>query len=70
MFPGFRRRRRVAIRRRPFPAEWRAIIERNVAYVACLPSEDHEELAGHIQVFLAEKHFEGCGGIGTINAPV
>jgi hypothetical protein len=53
MFPGFRRRRRVAIRRRPCPT-----------------SEDHEELAGHIQVFLAEKHFEGCGGIGTINAPV
>jgi hypothetical protein len=63
MFAWLRRRRRVAIRRRPFPTEWRAIIERNVPYVACLPSEDREELARHIQVFLAEKHFEGCGGL-------
>jgi Mlc titration factor MtfA (ptsG expression regulator) len=63
MFAWLTRRRRVAIRRRPFSAEWRAIIERNVPYVACLPSEDREELARHIQVFLEEKHFEGCGGL-------
>jgi Mlc titration factor MtfA (ptsG expression regulator) len=63
MFAWLRRRRRAAIRRRPFSADWRAIIEKNVPYVACLPIEDREELAGHIQVFLAEKHFEGCGGL-------
>jgi Mlc titration factor MtfA (ptsG expression regulator) len=56
MFAWLRRRRRFAIRRRPFPAEWRTIIEKNVPYVACLPSEDREEFAGRIQVFLAEKH--------------
>ena len=49
MFDWLRRRRRVAIRRRPFPAEWRAIIERNVPYVACLKSEDREELARPVQ---------------------
>jgi hypothetical protein len=58
------RRRRVAIRRRPFPAEWCAIIKRNVPYIPCLPFEDREEFARHIQVFLAEKRFEGCGGHG------
>jgi hypothetical protein len=63
MFAWLRRRRRDAIRRSPFPAEWRAFIEKNVPYVACLPAEDREELVGHIQVFLAEKHFEGCGGL-------
>jgi Mlc titration factor MtfA (ptsG expression regulator) len=63
MLAWLRRRRRVAIRRRPFPNEWRTIIERNVPYVACLPSEDREELARHIEVFLSEKHFEGCGGL-------
>ena len=63
MFAWLRRRRRDAIRRRPFPAEWRALIVKNVPYVACLPPEDREELVGHIQVFLAEKHFEGCGGL-------
>jgi hypothetical protein len=63
MFAWLRRRRRDAIRRRQFPAEWRAFIEKNVPYVACLSAEDREELVGHIQVFLAEKHFEGCGGL-------
>ena len=63
MFAWLRRRRRDAIRRRQFPAEWRAFIEKNVPYVACLSAEDREELLGHIQVFLAEKHFEGCGGL-------
>jgi len=55
-------RRRDALRR-PFPAEWRAFIEKNVPYVGCLPPKDREELFKHVQVFLAEKHFEGCGGL-------
>lgn len=63
MFAWLKRRRREAVRRMPFPAAWRAIIEKNVPYVAGLPAEDREELAGHVQVFLAEKHFEGCGGL-------
>ena len=63
MFGWLRRRRRAAIRRRPFPPEWRAIIERNVRYVSRLPREDREELIGHVQVFLSEKKFEGCGGL-------
>jgi Mlc titration factor MtfA (ptsG expression regulator) len=63
MFRWLMRRRREAIRRRPLPAEWRAIMDKNVPYVACLPSEDRDELAGHMQIFLAEKPFEGCGGL-------
>jgi MtfA peptidase len=50
-------------RHRPFPAEWHAIIDANVPYVSHLPPDDREELAGHIQVFMAEKTFEGCGGL-------
>ncbi|HJX52980.1 MAG TPA: M90 family metallopeptidase [Polyangia bacterium] len=68
MFAWLKRRRRDAIRRRPFPAEWRALIEKNVPYVARLPPEDREELVGHVQVFLAEKHFEGCGGLEITDA--
>lgn len=63
MFGWLRRRRRDAIRRRPLPDAWRAIIAKNVPYAALLPPEDREELAGHVQVFLAEKRFEGCGGL-------
>ena len=63
MFGWLKRRRREAVRRRAFPAAWRAIIEKNVPYVAGLSLEDRQELWGHVQVFLAEKRFEGCGGL-------
>ncbi|HEY2901068.1 MAG TPA: M90 family metallopeptidase [Polyangia bacterium] len=63
MFGWWKRRRRDAIRRQPFPSEWRGFIEKNVPFVASLPAGDRDELGGHILVFLAEKHFEGCGGL-------
>jgi len=47
----------------PFPPEWLAIIERSVPFCRALPPEDSQELRGLIQVFLAEKHFEGCEGL-------
>jgi Mlc titration factor MtfA (ptsG expression regulator) len=58
---GFTRRRRERLRAQPFPEEWRHILERNVPYYRCLTPEDQLELQGHIQVFLAEKRFEGLG---------
>jgi Mlc titration factor MtfA (ptsG expression regulator) len=63
LFGWLKRRRRDAVRRGAFPAAWRAIIEKNVPYAAGLSVEDRQELLGHVQVFLAEKHFEGCGGL-------
>ena len=60
---GFKRRRRQRLRSRPFPAEWCAIIDRNVPYYHVLTPADQQEVLGHIQVFLAEKRFEGCGGL-------
>jgi hypothetical protein len=56
--------RRERVRKRPFPAEWIAILERNVPLYPRLPPEDQRELQGHIQVFLAEKRFEGVAGLG------
>lgn len=63
MISYFKRRRRERLRRQPFPDEWRHIIERNVPLFRRLPERDREELLGHVQVFLAEKYFEGCGGL-------
>ena len=63
LFGWFKRRRRDAIRRRPFPDAWPAIIEKNVPYAAALSPADRAELRGHIQVFLTEKRFEGCDGL-------
>jgi len=60
---GFKRRRRKRLREKPFPAEWLEIVERNVPYYRSLSTHSRDELKGHIQVFLAEKNFEGCGGL-------
>ncbi|HEX7478871.1 MAG TPA: M90 family metallopeptidase [Polyangiales bacterium] len=63
MLAWLRQRRRAAIRRQPFSAAWRGLIAKNVPYVARLSPEDREELIAHVQVFVAEKRFEGCGGL-------
>jgi Mlc titration factor MtfA (ptsG expression regulator) len=63
MFRFFKRRRRERLRAEPFPAEWVPLLERNVPLYGRLDGADRRELHGHIQVFLAEKHLEGCGGL-------
>jgi Mlc titration factor MtfA (ptsG expression regulator) len=63
MFGYFKRRRRKRLRATPFPPEWRQILEKNVPLYGRLDEADREELRGHIHVFLAEKYFEGCGGL-------
>lgn len=60
---GFRERRRRRLRAAPFPPAWLEIIERNFRVHDRLNPADRAELLGHVQVFLAEKKFEGCGGL-------
>ena len=57
---GRRRRRLLTSAFRP---DWREIIERNVPLFLRLPDSDKAELLGHVQVFVAEKIWEGCGGL-------
>jgi MtfA peptidase len=59
----FRFVKRRQLRAQPAPGEWRSIIARNVPFFDRLPPDDQSELLGHVQVFLAEKNFEGCGGL-------
>lgn len=59
----FSKWRRQRLRALPLPAEWQSVIERNVPAYSRLSPEDRRELLGHTQVLLAEKHFEGCGGL-------
>ena len=63
VFGLFTRRRRDRLRAQPVPPAWRAIVERNVPIFRRFPPADQAELLGHVQVFLAEKHFEGCAGL-------
>jgi Mlc titration factor MtfA (ptsG expression regulator) len=61
--PARKRQRRERLRSSPFPADWKEIVTRNLPIFARLPSDDQTELLGHVQVFLKEKRFEGCGGL-------
>ena len=63
MLSFLRNRRREALRADPLPEAWRAIIDENLGCAPQLTPEDRAELEGHVQVFLAEKSFEGCGGL-------
>jgi MtfA peptidase len=63
MFGFFKRRRRERLRAAPFPAAWLDVIEKNVPLYTRLPDADRRELQGLVQIFLAEKSFEGCGGL-------
>jgi MtfA peptidase len=64
MIFGFRKKgRRRRLRAQVIPATWGLILTRSLPLFRRLPPEDQAELLGHVQVFLAEKKFEGCGGL-------
>jgi MtfA peptidase len=65
MIFGSLKKRRQRLRDRPFPEPWLEIIKRNVRFFSRLSAGDQAELLGHVQVFLAEKRFEGCDGLET-----
>jgi len=61
--PTPRSRRREQLRRAPVPDAWRRIVHSNVPLFSRLRREDQAALLGHVNVFLAETQFEGCGGL-------
>ncbi len=63
MFDFFKNRRRQKLRTRPFPDTWRDHISRNAPLCAELPDDRRHELEDLVQVFVAEKNFEGCNGL-------
>ena len=63
MFGLFRSWRRKRLLRTPFPAEWLAIVERNVPLYRRLEPAQQESVRHSIRILIAEKNFEGCGGL-------
>jgi len=63
LFDFFRNRRRRRLLEEPTPDAWRAIVERNFEMFHRLSAEDQADLLRHMNVFLYEKTFEGCGGL-------
>jgi Mlc titration factor MtfA (ptsG expression regulator) len=47
----------------PAPDRWRPALDKTLPMVGRLSSEHWNQLAGLMQIFLAEKKFEGCGGL-------
>jgi MtfA peptidase len=64
MFKNFRR---TKLKATPLAVQWRRIIEEYCLFYSKLSKADRKELEGYIQVFLAEKHFEGCGGFKVMD---
>jgi Mlc titration factor MtfA (ptsG expression regulator) len=56
-------RRRRRLRNHAMPKEWLTFVQHHVAFFSRLSGLDRNELLGHLQVFVAEKRFEGCGGL-------
>jgi len=47
----------------PIPDSWYGVVEHDVPLARWLSAEERERLLRLVQVFLTEKHFEGCGGL-------
>jgi Mlc titration factor MtfA (ptsG expression regulator) len=54
---------RKKLRSAPVSTEWKRLIETYCPLFHRLAGADQNELEAHLQVFMAEKKFEGCGGL-------
>ena len=63
MFQWFATRRRRKLTSVPFPSSWDDILEQNVGHYCVLNDDERTQLQALIQVFIAEKNWEGAGGL-------
>ncbi len=63
MFAWVRDRRRRKLLEAPFPPYWETVLKRNVAHFARLPAAQQVAVRGITQVLVAERAWEGCGGL-------
>jgi len=63
VFSWWRNRRRRKILKQPFPEAWNEILERNFALFRTLDEHEQELLRRKTQIFIAEKYWEGAGGL-------
>ena len=62
LFAWLRRRRREKLLAAPYPPEWRSTF-RALPHIGLLPPADAERLFAAARIFIAEKTWEGCGGL-------
>ncbi|GIW81242.1 MAG: hypothetical protein KatS3mg105_3049 [Gemmatales bacterium] len=56
-------RRRRWLLAEPFPSSWLVYLERNVAHYHFLSPTEQAKLRDDLRIFIAEKNWEGCGGL-------
>jgi Mlc titration factor MtfA (ptsG expression regulator) len=64
-FRWLRSRRRRQLQSLPFPGDWEEILSTNVAHYRRVDEPLRSRLRGLIQVFVAEKHWEGLDGLAV-----
>ena len=63
LFSWLTEHRRKKILAEPFPEAWEHYLHRDVPHDEFLSDEERERLRDLIQIFVAEKNWEGCGGL-------
>lgn len=58
-----RQQKRLILLSTPFPPEWSAILKENLPPYQKLSPQLQQQLNDYIRIFIAEKTFEGCGGL-------
>ncbi len=63
LFSWFAKRRRRQILATPFPDAWLEHLQKNVAVYRLLTEAEQAKLRDDLRIFMAEKEWEGCGGL-------
>jgi MtfA peptidase len=63
LFTWLRNRRRRRLVERPFPPHWLDYLHKNVAQYQYLSESERARLHDDLRIFIAEKYWEGCGGL-------
>jgi hypothetical protein len=58
-----RRQRKKKLISSPFPEKWAAVLRENIGLYRRLPDDMKKRLHEKVKIFIAEKSFEGCGGL-------
>ncbi|MBC7965152.1 MAG: zinc-dependent peptidase, partial [Fuerstia sp.] len=63
IFNWFKNRHRARILATPFPESWDKLLRDNVVHDGYLTPEQQQRLRRLVRIFVAEKNWEGCGGL-------
>ena len=63
LFSWLKGRRRAKLLAEPMPAEWLGYLERNVPLYTRLTESEQARLRDILRILVAEKQWEGCGGL-------